>query len=194
MDHKKPADNFYEAIKFRLHRKIGRELSRAGRILDLGCGPCDLVEYLAIAYCQSVTGVDISGKKFPRRRRLPDGSNFHCLRRDAAHLNFMKEQSVDAVVTLYALHEMIHADAVLDEIHRILRPGGEVLIVDFPRGSLAQKLWNEDYYHPNEIKQLLIETGFYRVRVWLIEQKQIIWARGFRRPVDKKLIKRSYHI
>ena len=187
IDHKKPAENFYEIIRPRLHRRIGRELSRAGRVLDLGCGPCDLVEYLALAYRQSVTGIDISGKKFPHRRHLPDGSRFHCLRKDATHLNFVKEQSVDAVVSMYALHEMIHADAVLDEIHRILRPGGEVLIVDFPRNSLAQKLWNEDYYQPNEIKQLLVKTGFHRVRIWLIEQKQIIWARGFRQPVGKAL-------
>ena len=187
MDPKRLADDFYEAIRPRLYRKVGRELSRAGRVLDLGCGPCDLVKYLAHAYHQSVTGVDISGKKFPHRRHLPDGISFHCLRKDAAHLNFAKEQSVDAVVTMYALHEMIHPDAVLDEIHRILRPGGEVLIVDFPRGSLAQKLWNEDYYQPKEIKQLLVKTGFHRVRVWLIEQKQIIWARGFRQPVGKAL-------
>ncbi len=32
------------------------------------------------------------------------------------------------------------------EAKRVLRLGGEVLIVDFPRCSLAQRLWNEDYY------------------------------------------------
>lgn len=183
--HNKPPDNFYEKIRPRLHRRIGQELSLAARVLDLGCGPCNLVEYLALAYRQSITGVDISGNKFPHRRHLPDGSRFHCLRKDAAHLNFVKEQSIDAVVSMYALHEMIHPDAVLKEIHRILRPGGEVLIVDFPRGSLAQKLWNENYYRPNDIKQMMVKAGFYRVRVWLIERKQIIWARGFRLPVAK---------
>ena len=84
MRHKKSADNFYEIIRPRLHWRIGHELRLAGRVLDLGCGPCDLVEYLAFAYRQTVTGVDVSSKKFPHRRHLSDGSRFHCIRKDAA--------------------------------------------------------------------------------------------------------------
>lgn len=184
--HKTQGDNFYERIRPRLYRRIGSELRLAGRLLDLGCGPCDLVEYLAFAYRQSVTGVDISSRKFPHRRRLPDGSRFHCIRKDAAHLGFMQGQSVDAVVTVYALHEMDHPGAIMDETYRILRPGGEILIVDFPRDSLAQKLWNEEYYQPGEIKELLEAAKFHEVRVGLIEKKQLIWARAFRPPMARE--------
>ena len=57
----------YEKIKPRLHRRIGRELRLAHRVLDLGCGSCELVRYLADAYEQQVTGVDISSGSFLRR-------------------------------------------------------------------------------------------------------------------------------
>ncbi len=86
---------------------------------------------------------------------------------------------MDAMVSMWALHEMEHPDAILAEARRILRPGGELLIVDFPRDSLAQKLWNETYYRPEEIKLLLKEAGFKGARARLIEKEQIIWAHGY---------------
>ena len=58
-------NNFYERIKPRLHRRIGREVRLARRVLDLGCGSCDLVQYLAGTYGQEIAGVDISDGSFP---------------------------------------------------------------------------------------------------------------------------------
>ena len=175
-------DDFYEKIKPRLHRRIGRELRLAGRILDLGCGACELVQYLAQTYRQKVTGVDISGGSFPGRRHTSDGRRFRCIRKNAKHLSFVKDASMDAVVSIWALHEMDHPEAILAESRRILRPGGELLIVDFPKNSLAQKLWDEKYYRPEEVEMLLKEAEFKTVRARLIEQKQIIWAKGFHPP------------
>ena len=171
--------NIYDEIKPSLHRRIGKELRLARRVLDLGCGSCDLVRYLADTYQQDVTGVDIGSGSFPRRRLSRNGVRFRCVRRDAARLEFAADRSVDAVVMMWALHEMDHPEAMLAEARRALRPGGEVLIVDFPRGSLAQKLWNEDYYRPDEVKHLLANAGFADIRVRLIEQRQVLWARGY---------------
>lgn len=172
------SDNFYELIEPRLYERIGRELRLARYILDLGCGPCDLVRYLVDTYNQKVIGVDISSKRFPRRRRSQQGMRFRCLRRDAGRLSFSGDASVDAVVMLWALHEMKRPKAVLSEVCRVLRPGGQVLIVDFPRGSIQERIWKEDYYRPQEVKQLLTKAGLVEVRVRLIERGQVIWARA----------------
>ncbi len=180
---KKPVSkNFYDEIKSRLHKRIGRELRLARYVLDLGCGSCDLVRHLADVYCQQVTGVDVSSESFPKERRSRHNVHFRCLRRDASHLKPVPAHSADAVVMMWSLHEMEQPKDVLTEVHRVLRPGGELLIVDFPRGSLAQKLWNEDYFRPCEIKRLLTEAGLIDIRVRLIEQKQVIWAAGYRPP------------
>jgi len=174
-------EDFYDEITPRLHRRIGHELRLARYVLDLGCGSCELVQYLANAYDQKVTGVDISSDSFPhRRRRTRQGGRFHCIRRDASDLNFAADGSVDAVAIVWALHEMEKPEAILAEACRVLRPGGEVLVVDFPRESLAQQLWDEDYYRPDEVKSLLREVGFVDVRVRLVEREQVIWARGYR--------------
>ena len=178
-------EDFYDRIEAQLRRRIGRELRLARRVLDFGCGSCELVRYLAETYQQRVTGVDILSTSFPKRVRSSVRKRIQCIQKDAAHLDFAADRSMDAVVMKWALHEMEQPDSVLREAVRILRPGGELLIVDFPRDSLAQELWDENYYSPDEVKERLLEAGFHEVRVRLIAQKQVIWARGFR-PADGK--------
>ena len=51
--------------------------------------------------------------------------------------------------------------------------------MDFPRGSLAQRLWNEDYYRPEQVRRLLVKAGFTDIRTRLIEQRQVLWAKGY---------------
>ena len=173
-------DEFYERVKPRLHERIGRELRLAGRVLDLGCGACGLAKYLARVYRQHVTGIDISSADFPKRPRASRNARIRCVRQDAAHLDFAANESVDAVVVMWALHEMKHARRTLREARRVLRPGGEILIVEFPRDSLAHRLWGEDYYSPEELAAMLDSAGYQETTVRLIEQRQVIWARGFR--------------
>ncbi len=180
------SDDYFKRMKPRLHQRIGHELRLARRVLDLGCGTCDLVRYLADTYHQEVTGVDIACDSFPKQRRSQEGFPFRCLQQDATRLPFAADGSVDAVVTMWALHEMKRPRAILNEARRVLRPGGELLVVDFPKNSLAQRLWNEDYYGPGELKHLLDETGFSDIRVRLIERGEVIWARAFQ-PMAKTM-------
>ncbi|HUT61367.1 MAG TPA: class I SAM-dependent methyltransferase [Phycisphaerae bacterium] len=179
-------DNFYEKAKPRLLRRVGRELSLAYRILDLGCGNCGLVQFLRKTYRQRVTGVDISDGSFPRHDApLQRPSPLRCIKADAAHLNFVKDGVMDAVVSMWALHEMKNPGGVLREAFRVLRPGGEILIIDFPRNSLAQRLWNEKYYTLKGVVRLLREARLQDVRVKTIERGQIIWATGFRQAEEE---------
>ncbi len=183
MQSKNLPDNFYEKIRARLYRRIGRELALAHRIVDLGCGSCDLVAFLRKAYRQRVTGVDVSDGKLPRRddpskSRAP----MQCIKGNAARLAFLRDGSMDAVVTTWALHEMDNRLDAMAEACRVLRPGGEMLIVDFPKGSLAQRLWDENYLTASEAGELLRGAGFVRVRTRTIHDGQVIWAVGFRSP------------
>ena len=174
------SESFYERMKPRLHKRIGRELRLAHRVLDLGCGSCELVRYLADSFHQQVTGVDISSDSFPKRRRSKKGRIFRCIREDAIGLKSIRDESVDAVVIMWALHEMKHPRAILAAVCRVLRPGGETLVVDFPRDSLAQRLWDENYWSPLEMRQMMKEAGLAEVRAKTIERGEIIWATGRR--------------
>lgn len=183
MQSKDLPDDFYEKIRPRLYRGIGRELALAHRVVDLGCGSCDLVAFLRKAYRQRVTGVDVSGGKLPRRDDPSKGrAPMRCIKANAAHLAFLRDGSVDAVVTTWALHEMDSPRDAVAEAYRVLRPGGKMLIVDFSKGSLAQRLWDENYLTPSEAGTLLGGAGFVRVRARTIHNGQVIWAVGFRPP------------
>ncbi len=180
METAKLSENFYDKIKPCLHERIGRELRGAKRVLDLGCGDCELVRYLADTYGQQVTGIDISGESLPDYQEIAKADkNVRCIHKDAVNLEFLYG-TVDAVIIMWALHEMKNPQAVLHEAHRVLRPGGEVLVVEFPRNSLAQKLWNENYYTSKELTGSLLKAGFEDIRVKRIEHKQILWVTGFR--------------
>jgi ubiquinone/menaquinone biosynthesis C-methylase UbiE len=180
METAKLSENFYDKIKPRLHERIGRELRRAKRVLDLGCGDCELARYLADTYGQQVTGIDISGESFPDYQEIAKaGRNVRCIHKDAANLEFIYG-TLDAVVIMWALHEMKNPQVVLQEAHRVLRPGGEVLIIEFPRDSLAQKLWNENYYTSKELADSLCKAGFEDICARRIERKQILWVNGYR--------------
>jgi ubiquinone/menaquinone biosynthesis C-methylase UbiE len=77
---------------------------------------------------------------------------------------------------MWALHEMKRPRVILAETRRLLRPGGKLLVVDFPKNSLAQRLWDEKFFRPDEVKYLLEKAGFLEIRVRLIERNQVIWA------------------
>jgi len=177
----KLSNNFYEKIKPRLYQRVGKELSLAYRVLDLGCGACELTQYLSETYGQKVTGVDISIDSFPNNLNTSKNTKrIRCIRKDAARLTFIRNETIDAAVIFWALHEMKNAQAILQESYRVLRPGGKILIVEFPRNSLAQKLWNENYYTNKELTSFLRKAGFKDIQAKRIERKQILWVTGFR--------------
>ena len=177
----KLSDNFYDKIKPRLYQRVGRELRLAYRVLDLGCGACELARYLSETYGQKVTGVDISANSFPNSRNITKNTKrIRCIRKNAARLGFIRNETIDAAIIFWALHEMKNSQAILQEAHRVLRPGGKVLVVEFPHNSLARKLWNENYYTSRELTGSLREAGFKDIRAKRIEHKQILWVNGYR--------------
>lgn len=181
------SDEFYEEIRPRLYRRIARELRGAGRILDLGCGSCELARFLVNRYGKEVTGLDVTDGSFPDPEQMDDRARrrLRCIKADARRLEFLGDEAADAAVAKWALHEMDRPQEILEEVRRVLRVGGELLIVDFPRDSLAQRLWNEEYYAPEEVSEIVERAGYEHVSAMLIERRQVIWAKGFR-PVSEE--------
>ncbi len=179
-------EDYYEQIKERLRRRIARRLRSARRVLDVGCGSCELDRFLAEQNRQEVVGVDISGTSFPE----DDGAQgrVECRKADARRLGFIQDRSVDAVVSVHALHEMEKPVEVLREANRVLRAGGEMLVVDFPRDSLAQRLWNEGYYTTAEVAEMLRESGFVSVECSQVARGQLIWAEAHKAPAGKEML------
>ena len=178
-------EDFYERVRERLWRRIAEQFCLAERVVEIGCGSCELASFLAERNDQHVIGVDISGSGFPADQDAQ--ARIECRKADGRNLEFIQDHSVDAVLSVHALHEMQEPVEVLREAYRVLRNGGEMLVVDFPRHSLAERLWNENYYAPTEVAGMLSQAGFVGAESRLITRGQLIWAEGRKASPGKEM-------
>jgi ubiquinone/menaquinone biosynthesis C-methylase UbiE len=116
-------------------------LKPSGQAVDLGCGPGHLVIQLTrAAPALRVTGIDLSdemlveAEEYAQRAGLGERIVFR--KGDAAQVPF-PDGSLDLVVSTLSLHHWRDPVAVLDEIGRVLRPGGAFLIFDLRRDLAA---------------------------------------------------------
>jgi ubiquinone/menaquinone biosynthesis C-methylase UbiE len=127
-----------------LRRYVARravEMAGRGEAVDLGCGPGHLAVRLAQqAPGLHVTGVDLAdemlsqGEACARRAGMADRVLFK--KGDAQWIPFA-DRSMDLVISTLSLHHWRDPVAVLDEVARVLRPGGAFLIFDLRRDMVA---------------------------------------------------------
>jgi arsenite methyltransferase len=100
-------------------------------VLDVGCGPGFLCEQMAMAVGKSgrVLGLDVSEEllSFARGRSQHDWLTYR--QGDATALD-VEDGSFDVAVSTQVMEYVDDVDRALSELHRVLRPGGRVLIVD----------------------------------------------------------------
>ncbi|HZS62451.1 MAG TPA: ubiquinone/menaquinone biosynthesis methyltransferase [Gemmatimonadaceae bacterium] len=97
--------------------------------LDLACGTGDLAFALA-AKGARVTGIDASPRMIDEAKRRSSSVNF--VVGDMTALD-VPDRSVDVVTAGYALRNVPDYHRALQEIARVLRPGGRLLTLDFYR-------------------------------------------------------------
>lgn len=106
------------------------------RVLEVATGSGEMFRHLARRNTRGLTcGVDISPNMAARtqreaRRRIPNASA-HCQAVDASHMPF-RDGAFDAVVSCYLLELLGPEDLIhtLDEMHRVLRPQGRLILVN----------------------------------------------------------------
>ena len=115
-----------------------------GVAVDLGCGPGYLVVEMARrAPGLQVTGVDLSeemlteAEDYARQHDMSEAVSFR--KGDVQQIPFA-DGSVDLVVSTFSLHHWSDPVAVLDEVDRVLRPGGSFLVFDLRR-DLSAPAW-----------------------------------------------------
>ena len=115
--------------------------SSAGqRILDVGAGNGFVMSRYACVGA-SVLGVELTarGVDLCRRRFEVEGVNAFVTQADAEHLPFTDE-SFDHVTSMGVLHHVPDPERAIDEIHRVLRPGGRLTLMLYHRNSAMYRL------------------------------------------------------
>ena len=175
------------------------------RILDLGCGDGQLTERLA-ALGAKVRGVDASAQMVAAARArgvVADEANAEAL--PFANAEF------DAVFSNAVLHWVRDQDAMLREVHRVLRPGGRFVAEMGGHGNVAAiyvafmavltrhgygNLENGVNYYPtpHAYTRRLEQAGFRVERMELIPRPTLLqaggmagWLNTFRRGVLERL-------
>jgi ubiquinone/menaquinone biosynthesis C-methylase UbiE len=169
-----------------------RQISGNEHVLDLACGTGELERKLLNVHSDlKIVGVDISEKILDMARlKLP---NLEFVKASAIALPF-PDHKFDMVVTVSAFHYFDHLLDTLEEIRRILKPQGRLIIMDWCRDywichalDLFLKIFDpahKDCYSQKELHDLLTASGFDVME----EKKQklgafwgIMVAIGFRR-------------
>jgi phosphatidylethanolamine/phosphatidyl-N-methylethanolamine N-methyltransferase len=102
-----------------------------GRILEVGVGTgLSLPQY---RWTSRLTGIDLStpmlrkAKARVAEHRLSNVDGLAVM--DARHLGFA-DAAFDVVVALYVITAVVEPEATLNEFARVLRPGGEIILVN----------------------------------------------------------------
>lgn len=121
------------------------------RILDAGCGSGPLAEAL-LARGASVSGIDVSPAMIDlARRRLGRNADLHVA--DLGGPLPFPAETFDDVVCSLALHYLEDWSAPLAELHRVLVPGGRLLLsVNHPTVSVVSYP-GEDYFATREYSE-----------------------------------------
>jgi ubiquinone/menaquinone biosynthesis C-methylase UbiE len=151
LDDPKIAEDFNRVARMPQMRLLRRyvvrravALAQRGEAVDLGCGPGHLVIKLAqMAPELRMTGIDLSdemlaeAEAYARQSGLGERISFR--KGDAQQLPF-PDGFLDLVVSTLSLHHWSDPVGVLDEVARVLAPGGAFLIFDLRR-DLSMPFW-----------------------------------------------------
>lgn len=108
-------------------------LERGERVLDLACGTGDIA-FAAAAEGARVVGLDVTHRMLQLAARKSNTAGL--VAADMTSLPF-GSRTFDVVTTGYGLRNVPDLNLAIDEIARVLRPGGRLLSLDFNRPQPA---------------------------------------------------------
>ncbi len=121
------------------------QLSGKERLLDAGCGPGLLLRYFAPQVTEAV-GLDATPAMLAQAQALlqeADIQNASTRLGDMEHLPFA-DGSFDRVVTRYTFHHLLRPERAFQELVRVCKSGGIVVVCDAtprPEARLAYDAW-----------------------------------------------------
>jgi SAM-dependent methyltransferase len=164
-------------------------LGHGDRVLDVACGPGNFSREFARAVGDDglVAGIDASRTMLDRggeELRRSGLGNLVLVRGDATALPF-KDASFDATCCFAALHLFPDPFAALDEMRRVLRPGGRIAIMTSVRRELTvrplkpvlERASGMRVFEGDEIVTALAERGFGEIRRRLSGLVQFVGGR-----------------
>lgn len=126
-------------------------LQPGDRVLDVACGTGDLAMAFRRHRAGRVIGVDFTPPMLDvaaSKRRAAALDQLTYVAGDAMRLP-LADASVDVVSIAFGIRNVADVGAALREFHRVLRPGGWVVILEFslPRQRLLRAMYDVYFHH-----------------------------------------------
>jgi ubiquinone/menaquinone biosynthesis C-methylase UbiE len=160
---------------FKIHEYVevvsGAGLAPGHAVLDLGCGKGFQTQIMARS-CGRVIGLDVSPAKIAEARRFLEHS---CVERKVEFIAGKIEEaglpaeSLDRVVSFCVLEHIPNLDRVLQELVRLLKPGGEMHVSVDALASIRdpellarhrREHFVVEYFTPESLRARLSAAGF----------------------------------
>jgi len=149
-------DLFNDLVTQRMHRIWKRYLIQqaglklGGNALDICCGTGDILEGLAneVGSQGFATGLDFSsGMLDVAKTRSANGGKL-LLQGDAMSLP-IKSESLNAVTVGFGLRNLDNLETTLEEVYRVLKPGGRFLCLDMGKVKIPiiKSVFNFYFFH-----------------------------------------------
>jgi len=150
-----------------------------GAVLDLACGYGINTLILRLLGVKSVVGVDYDDKKTKTAQSLAEqcGVSSATFLQGIAHQLQFDDASFTGVVVTSAISHFYHLEDTLDEIYRVLKPGGVLVIHDdtnalhLPTRRKMRAIWRKSEYGLlDEIERLGLKQNFFQMRQGIIRE------------------------
>jgi ubiquinone/menaquinone biosynthesis C-methylase UbiE len=117
-------------------------VTNGGSVLEIATGPGYFCTELAKLGNFKITGLDISNElvKIARTNAQQAGVKVDFLQGNASSIQF-PDMSFDFVFCSWAIKNFMEPQKALNEMYRVLKPGGTVLIIDLNHDAASQE-WN----------------------------------------------------
>ena len=151
------------------------ELSASDDVLDIACGP-GLVACEFATHARHVTGIDITPQMIEQakeRQKDKQLSNLSWQVGDVLPLPF-PDAHFSVVLTRYSFHHFLNPDFVLEEMVRVCKPNGKVMVIDVvqpPEKAIVydqlEKLRDPSHVHAltvPEMAEMISSSGLSNVK------------------------------
>ena len=128
--------SWYRTVEPYMFETLARHSWAGRRVLEVGCGQGPLVNHLP-PFGAAIVGMDMSDASL---RRAAEGvrelghRSVRLLQGDAEKLPFA-DDSFDAVVSFGVLHHTPDTDGAVQEVRRVLKPGGTATVMLYRTGN-----------------------------------------------------------